>query len=109
MPALGTSLVVRDTNQEILHSTELWWWQPRNLTKDPRFTRVDSNGYTDWFAQLTLKEFVDMNRGQIEQQDKYFVLTHAEQIQHISSLIRSGEWDDAILHVTLYEWESGLS
>lgn len=65
MPALGTSLVVKDVNNKNLFSKELWWWNPRPLTGNPLFTRVEVPGYTDWVAKLTLKQFVDLNREQI--------------------------------------------
>ena len=51
MPALGTSLVVKDVNNKNLFSKELWWWNPRPLTGNPLFTRVDVLGYSDLIAE----------------------------------------------------------
>lgn len=51
MPALGTSLVVRDVNDKNLFSKELWWWNPRPLTGNPLFTRVDVPAYKDLIAE----------------------------------------------------------
>ena len=108
MPALGTSLVVRDVNDKNLFSKELWWWNPRHLTGNPLFIREDSFGYSDWIAKLTLKQFVDLNREQIQSYGLY-LWRFKEDIEAITAQIRSGAWDDAAITVTLYEWESGYS
>ena len=108
MPALGTSLVVKDKSDAPLFSKELWWWNPRPLTGNPLFTREDSFGYTDWVAKLTLKEFVDLNREQILSYGTE-LWRFKEDIEAITAQIRSGAWDDAAITVTLYEWESGYS
>ena len=108
MPALGTSLVVKDVYNKNLFSKELWWWNPRPLTGNPLFTRVDVPGYTDWVAELTLKQFVDLNREQIQSYGLY-LWRFKEDIEAITAQIRSGAWDDAAITVTLYEWESGYS
>ena len=108
MPALGTSLVVRDVNDKNLFFRELWWWSPRPLTGNPLFMREDSFGYTDWIAKLTLKQFVDLNREQIQSYGLY-LWRFKEDIEAITAQIRSGAWDDAAITVTLYEWESGYS
>ena len=52
MPALGTSLVVRDVNDKYLFSKELWWWNPRPLTGNPLFIREDSFGYSDLIVEF---------------------------------------------------------
>ena len=108
MPALGTSLVVKDKNETHLFSKELWWWNPRPLTGNPLFKREDSFGYSDWIAKLTLKQFVDLNREQIKSYGLE-LWRFKEDIEAITAQIRSGAWDDAAITVTLYEWESGYS
>ena len=108
MPALGTSLVVRDVNDKNLFSKELWWWNPRPLTGNPLFLREDSFGYSDWIAKLTLKQFVDLNREQIQSYGLE-LWRYKEDIEAITAQIRSGALDDADITVSLYEWESGYS
>lgn len=108
MPALGTSLVVKDSKQKTLFSTELWWWTPRNLTGHDLFTRVDVPSYTDWVANLTLKQFVYLNREQIQSYGSE-LWRFKEAIEAMTAQIRNGAWDDATITVTLYEWESGYS
>ena len=108
MPALGTSLVVKDVNNMNLFSKELRWWSPRPLTGNQLFTREDSFGYSDWIAKITLKEFVDLNREQIQSYGLELWRYKAD-IEAITAQIRSGAWDDAAITVTLYEWESGYS
>ena len=108
MPALGTSLVVRDVNDKYLFSKELWWWNPRPLTGNHLFEREDSFGYSDWIAKLTLKQFVDLNREQIQSYGLE-LWRFKEDIESITAQIRSGAWDDAAITVTLYEWESGYA
>ena len=108
MPALGTSLVVKDANQQNLFSKELWWWSPRNVLGNELFMRVDVPGYTDWVAELTLKQFVDLNREQIQSYGLE-LWRFKEDIEGITAQIRSGVWDDAAITVTIYEWESGYS
>ena len=108
MPALGTSLVVKDAIQQNLFSKELWWWSPRNVLGNELFMRVDVPGYTDWVAKLTLKQFVDLNREQIQSYGSE-LWRFKEDIEAITAQIRSGAWDDAAITVTLYEWESGYS
>ena len=108
MPALGTSLVVRDKEHNIIFSKELWWWNPRPLTGNPLFTSEDSYGYTDWVAKLSVKQFVDLNREQIQSYGLE-LWRFKENIEAITAQLRSGAWDDAALEVTLYEWESGYS
>ena len=108
MPALGTSLVVKDKNETHLFSKELWWWNPRPLTGNPLFNREGSFGYSDWIAKLTLKQFVDLNREQIQSYGLE-LWRFKEDIEAITAQIRSGAWDDAAITVTLYEWESGYS
>ena len=66
MPVLGTGLVVKNSKQKTLISTQLWWWTPRNHTGNELFTRVDVPGFTDWVSNLSLKLFVDLNRAQIQ-------------------------------------------
>ncbi|BDU10327.1 hypothetical protein AINA4_02480 [Aurantimicrobium sp. INA4] len=108
MPALGTALVVKDSKQKTLFSTELWWWTPRNVKGHDLFTRVDLPGYTDWVANLTLKQFVDLNREQIQSYGSE-LWRFKEDIEAMTAQIRNGAWDDAAITVTLYEWESGYS
>lgn len=100
--------MVRDKDKNPLFSKELWWWSPRNLAGNEFFTRVDVPGYTDWIADVTLKQFVDLNREQI-QSYHLELWRHKEDIEAITAQIRSGAWDDATITVTLYEWESGYS
>ena len=106
MPALGTSLAVKDANQQNLFSKELWWWRPRNILGNELFERVDVPGYTDWVAELTLKQFVDLNREQIQAYGSG-IWKYKQDIEAITTHIRSGAWDAATITVTLYEWESG--
>lgn len=52
MPALGTSLVVRDVNDKNLFSKELWWWNPRPITGNPFSMREDVFGYRDLIVEF---------------------------------------------------------
>jgi hypothetical protein len=106
--AITTLLNVRNTNHESIYSARLWWWDPYTLFKNEHFTEIQEYGYIDRVAQLDLKQFVDMNRDQIQQYSRDWLYKHKEQIEEITAHIRSGDWDDASLQVTLYEWESGL-
>lgn len=107
MAALSTSLTVKK-DDELIYSAHLWWWNPYRLINHPLFTLRPDNSYSDWIAALTLKQFVDLNREQIEQIPRDDLYRHKEQIEEITAHIRSGNWENATLHVTLYEWESGL-
>ncbi|WP_148664060.1 hypothetical protein [Aurantimicrobium minutum] len=89
MPALGTALVVKDSKQKTLFSTELWWWTPRNLTGHALFNRVDVPSYTDWVADLTLMQFVDLNRQQIQSYGLE-LWKFKEDIEAMTAQIRNG-------------------
>lgn len=109
MAALSASLKVTNSNQEIIYRTHLYWWNPYTLIKPPLFTMVPDNGYIDWVALLTLQQFIDLNREQIQQLTRDSLYEHKQQIEQLVASIRSGAWDDATIQVTIYEWESGLS
>jgi hypothetical protein len=109
MPALSTSLKVTNSNNEKIYTAQLFWWNPYTLLNHELFTAVHDNGYIDRVAQLNLQQFVDLNREQIQQYSRDLLYQHKEQIENITAHIRSGDWDNATLQVTLYEWESGLS
>ena len=106
--AITTLLNVKNTNQDSIYSARLFWWDPYTLFKNEHFTEIQEYGYIDRVAQLNLTQFVDMNREQIQQYSRDWLYKHKEQIEEITAHIRSGEWDNATLQVTLYEWESGL-
>ena len=107
--AIATLLNVRNSSDESIYSARLWWWDPYTLFKNEHFTEIHEYGYIDRVAQLNLQQFVDMNREQIQQYSRDFLYQHKEQIEEITARIRSGDWNDTTLQVTLYEWESGLS
>lgn len=109
MPALTTLLNVRNTTDESIYSARLWWWNPYTLINHELFTAVEEFGYIDRIAELNLQQFVDLNREQIQKYSRDRLYEHKEQIEEITAHIRSGDWDNATVQVTLYEWESGLS
>lgn len=109
MAALTTLLNVKNTNHESIYSSRLWWWNPYTLINHELLSEVHEFGYIDRVADLNLKQFVDLNRKQIQKHSRDRIYEHREQIEEITAHIRSGDWDNATLQVTLYEWESGLS
>jgi hypothetical protein len=106
--AITTLLNVKNTADESIYSARLFWWDPYTLFKNEHFTEIQEYGYIDRVAQLNLNQFVDMNKEQIQQYSRDYLYQHKEQIEEITAHIRSGDWDNATLQVTLYEWESGL-
>lgn len=109
MAAISTILNVTNTNNESIYSARLCWWNASTLLRHELFTEVHEFGYIDRIANLNLQQFVDLNREQIQQFSRDRLYEHKELIEEVTAHIRSGDWDNATLQVTLYEWESGLS
>lgn len=109
MTARSIGFTVRNSDDKVLSSQRVPWWDTRIIWGHPLFTRVDAEGYTDWIAHLTLAEFVALNREHIQRLSSYDAVSYYDEITDVITAIHSGDWDDATITVTMEEWESGLS
>lgn len=107
MPVRTTTLKVRKADKHIIYINELPWWDFYSFCKHPLIKWTYDNEHIDGVTRLTLAEFVEVNRSQIQGMRAHLALEYGPQIQEITKLIRGGSWDDATLEIINSEWESG--
>ncbi len=82
----------------------LAWWPHDELMVDPRFRRLDSDGYIDAVAVLSLEEARELASKFRGNDRKLFAIAKAR----LDTNLRLEAPESCWVLVSVYEWESGL-
>ena len=96
--------VPRDHAQPIWSVDNVHWWDKRALIEDARFRKIESAGYIDHVATLSLDEARALAKSQRKRANKLY----ADRVRELDRCLKKNAPETCWVLISVYEWESGL-